>query len=76
VLSMTESADHPQNVARGLFVDTDGIRRPGPAPRFSRTQAVPSDVVAAKGADTTDLLRDSGWTDDEIAHLRAAGAVA
>src|SRR5215469_5210062 len=37
VLSMDEAPHHPHNVARGVFVDLDGVTQPGPAPRFSRT---------------------------------------
>ncbi|MEO5492654.1 MAG: CaiB/BaiF CoA-transferase family protein [Sphingomonas sp.] len=35
VLSMTEAAQHPHNVARGTFVEIDGVMQPAPAPRFS-----------------------------------------
>lgn len=37
VLALSEAPTHPHNVARGAFVDLDGIRHPAPAPRFSRT---------------------------------------
>lgn len=37
VLTMTEALMHPHNVARGVFVDVEGVPQPGPAPRFSRT---------------------------------------
>src|SRR5689334_21925458 len=39
VLSMEEAPHHPHNVARGSFVEVDGVVQPGPAPRFSRTPA-------------------------------------
>ena len=29
--------EHPHMAARGTFVEVDGLRQPGPAPRFSRT---------------------------------------
>ena len=35
VLSMAEAAAHPHNVARGTFVEIDGVTQPAPAPRFS-----------------------------------------
>lgn len=38
VLSMDEAPNHPHNVARGTFVEIDGIVQPAPAPRFSRTK--------------------------------------
>lgn len=34
VLSMAEAAAHPHNVARGTFVERDGVMQPAPAPRF------------------------------------------
>ena len=41
VLSMTEAPNHPHNLARGTFVETDGVLQPAPAPRFVGT---PSDT--------------------------------
>ena len=35
VLSMAEAAEHPHNVARGTFIERDGVAQPAPAPRFS-----------------------------------------
>jgi alpha-methylacyl-CoA racemase len=60
VLSLAEVADDPQLQARGAIVEIDGVVQPGPAPRFSRTE---------------DVLARLGRTPDEIAALRAAGAV-
>ena len=37
VLSLAEAPEHPHNVARGTFVDLDGVVQPAPAPRFSAT---------------------------------------
>ena len=37
VLDLTEAPSHPHNVARGSFVEVDGVVQPAPAPRFSRT---------------------------------------
>jgi crotonobetainyl-CoA:carnitine CoA-transferase CaiB-like acyl-CoA transferase len=39
VLSPLEAHGHPQNRARGTFVDVGGVRQPAPAPRFGRTPA-------------------------------------
>jgi alpha-methylacyl-CoA racemase len=39
VLTLDEAPRHPHNVARGTFVEVDGITQPAPAPRFSRTPA-------------------------------------
>ncbi len=39
VLSMREAAADPHLLARGSYVDKDGVTQPSPAPRFSRTPA-------------------------------------
>ena len=39
VLSLTEAMAHPANVARGVFVERDGVTQAAPAPRFSATPA-------------------------------------
>jgi alpha-methylacyl-CoA racemase len=37
ILSLADAPRHPHNVARGTFVDRDGIVQPAPAPRFTET---------------------------------------
>jgi alpha-methylacyl-CoA racemase len=39
VLRLSEAPTHPQHVARGAFVEIDGVIQPGPLPRFSATPA-------------------------------------
>ncbi len=39
VLTTTEAAAHPHNVARANFFESEGVVQPSPAPRFSRTPA-------------------------------------
>ena len=39
VLSLAEAPRHAHNVARGTFVEVDGMVMPSPAPRFSATPA-------------------------------------
>ncbi|MCB2076597.1 MAG: CoA transferase [Novosphingobium sp.] len=41
VLSLSEAPHHPHNVARGTFVDVNGMIQPAPAPRFLGTPAPP-----------------------------------
>jgi alpha-methylacyl-CoA racemase len=41
VLSLAEAPGHPHNIARGTFVEVDGVIQPAPAPRFSATPAPP-----------------------------------
>jgi len=37
VLSLEEAAAHPHNLARGVFLEHEGMRQPAPAPRLSAT---------------------------------------
>jgi alpha-methylacyl-CoA racemase len=59
VLSMAEAPHHPHNVARGSFVEVDGVVQPAPAPRFSRTPAARPTPPEEVGADARSVLR--GW---------------
>jgi len=52
VLPLSEARAHPHNVARGNFVDIDGVGHPAPAPRFSRT---PSRIHGPAPRDATPL---------------------
>jgi alpha-methylacyl-CoA racemase len=76
VLSMDEAPSHPHHVARGTFETRDGVVQPAPAPRFSRTAPALDRPPAFPGQHTDEVLRDWGFADDEVAALRAAGAVA
>jgi alpha-methylacyl-CoA racemase len=69
VLSMAEAVEHPHNVARGTFVEIDGVPQPAPAPRFSRTPAATPTPPVTPGHDTAEALKDWGFSDDEIASL-------
>jgi len=72
VLSLDEAPDHPHNKARGTFVTVDGIVQPAPAPRFSRT---PSATPTPPEMANAEVLRAWGFSDDEIAALKAAAAI-
>ncbi len=77
VLSFAEAPEHPQNVARGSFVDVPGsIRQLRPAPRMSRTPGEVRPTYAYPGVDTEAVLRENGFADDEIAALADQGTVA
>ena len=76
VLSLTEAVRHPHNLARGLFIDVNGVQQNAPAPRFSRTQNAPVQAPHRAGADTDSVLRDAGFGQEQIAALRAAGGLA
>ena len=75
VLSPWEAAEHPQNAARGTFVEVDGVVQPAPAPRFDRTPAGSPRASRGVGADTDEVLGELGFGDAEIASLRGDGVV-
>jgi alpha-methylacyl-CoA racemase len=62
VLGLEEGPQHPHNVARGTFVEADGVVQPAPAPRFSRT---PPAIAEQPSAD--EMLRAWGLADADIA---------
>jgi alpha-methylacyl-CoA racemase len=76
VLSPSEAPRHPHNVARGTFVETDIGLLPRPSPRFSRTETHVRAKAGLAGADTTWILRNAGFTDDEIDRAHETGMVA
>ena len=75
VLSLAEAPEHPHNIARGAFVEVGGALQPAPAPRFSRTPAHVARPAPNPGQHTTEVLADWGFDDDEVAELRASGAI-
>jgi alpha-methylacyl-CoA racemase len=60
VLSMAEAPTHPHNVARGTFVDVDGLVQPAPAPRFSRTPSAVQGPPGGTGEDAAKILDEWG----------------
>jgi alpha-methylacyl-CoA racemase len=76
VLSLAEVPEHPHVKARGTFVEVDGVKQPGPAPRFSRTPAVIERPPAFPGEHTDAALADWGFGASELAELRKSGAIA
>jgi alpha-methylacyl-CoA racemase len=75
VLSLDEAHLHPHNVERGTFKTINGVLQPGPAPRYSRTEAAIQGPPAHPGQHTDDVLKDFGIPESDIAKLREAGAV-
>ncbi|MDH3745747.1 MAG: CoA transferase [Acidobacteriota bacterium] len=75
VLSFGEASEHSHNKERRTFVDFDGITQPAAAPRFGRTPSELRRPPSERGADTLAILRDSGFSSEEIARLLAAGSV-
>jgi alpha-methylacyl-CoA racemase len=73
VLSLAEAPRHPHNVARGTFVDVDGVVQPAPAPRFSRTAPQKPTAPALPGDHTLDILVGLGFDEEAIAELLGSG---
>ena len=76
VLTVSEAMEHPHLVARGTFVESGGLRQPGPAPRLSGTPGSIRRPPPHEGQHTDELLDELGLGVDEVSALRAAGAVA
>lgn len=76
VLTMSEAAAHPHNVARGTFVEVAGDLQPAPAPRYSGTQTAVPQPAPMPGSDSDAVLAALGLSPDECSALRAAGTIA
>ena len=64
IISISEAAEHPHLVARGTFVQQDGMLQPSPAPRFSRTGAsIGAPPSPSAGSDTRAALAAWGIAD-------------
>lgn len=70
VLRMGEVPSHPHAKARGIVVEQDGVLRPAPAPRFSRTPA----TLPPRGGDAQ-ALQGWGLDETELTRLRASGVL-
>jgi alpha-methylacyl-CoA racemase len=75
VLGLAEAPYHPQNRARGSFVEVDGAVQPAPAPRFSRTVPQTPGAPALPGDHTVALLAELGLSDDAVRELTVADVV-
>jgi alpha-methylacyl-CoA racemase len=75
VLSPWEAHEHHHNVARGTFVEIEGVVQPAPAPRFSRTPSSISRPPPVAGQDTDEVLADWGIDSGRVERLRSAGVV-
>ena len=71
VVPLTEAYEHPHNVARGTYVERDGLVQPAPAPRFSATPAELTTPPSRTGADTRDAL--TAWGVDDVDGLVERG---
>ncbi|HET8603183.1 MAG TPA: CaiB/BaiF CoA-transferase family protein [Marmoricola sp.] len=74
VVPLTAAVEHPHNLARGTFVQRDGLVQPAPAPRFSRTSPTLTTGPSKAGADTRDAL--TAWGIEDVEGLLESGAAA
>ncbi|WP_243794425.1 CaiB/BaiF CoA-transferase family protein [Saccharopolyspora gloriosae] len=80
LLTLREALQHPQVLENGIIteVETGGDRSArilGNLVKLSRTPATVRRGVPGLGEHTESVLQESGFTDVEIAELRASGAV-
>jgi len=75
VLTGTEASQHPHNVARGSFIEVEGILQNAPAPRFSATSPDCPSPPPSPGRDTKKVLSEAGYTADEIEQLIESAVV-
>ena len=78
--SIGDAMVDPQVVHAGLFVDVDHpdsgpLRLVKSPPRFSLTPVSLRAMPPKRGEHTDDVLREYGYSDDEIAALRSGGAI-
>ncbi len=74
VLNFSEAPRHPHNVARGTFLDIDGVVQPAPAPKFSRSEPAVG-VPPHAGEHSDEILQALGLDPADVARLREVGAV-
>jgi len=75
VLTMAEAPAHPQAVARGTFVEIEGVVQPAPAPRFQRTPAGRPAPPRPVGDGGRAALLDWGIAAEQIEALIAAAVL-
>ncbi len=75
VLTLAETVEHPHHHARDTFITVDDVVQPAPAPRFDGHPPTSPRPRRAPGADTLEVLGESGFSPSEIESLLADGVV-
>jgi alpha-methylacyl-CoA racemase len=75
VLDMAEAPHHPHNQARGTFRELDGYPQPAPSPRFASGNADFRRGAFFQGEDTINVLKEVGYSAEEIQRMIDAGQV-
>ncbi|TLP72572.1 CoA transferase [Pseudomonas nitroreducens] len=81
MLSLAEAVEHPQLIERGVVTRVPngrgGEQRQVACPiRFSAGLPEPRHIGAALGAHTADVMAELGYTDEQVAALKAAKVIA
>jgi alpha-methylacyl-CoA racemase len=75
VLNLDEAPYHPHNVARGTFLETEGVRQPAPAPRFSRTKPATRPPLSITEEEKKKNLLEWGFNPEEVTALLRSGMI-
>ena len=75
VLSLAEAPDHPHARARQTHVMAGKLRRPAPAPRFSRTEAQVSEPAQRSPETVSAALQRFGIKDAAVSALARSGII-
>lgn len=75
ILALDEVGSHPHNQERALFVNIDGVSQPAPAPRLSRTPGKALKPEGPRGSNTREILKELGYSNEELQSLFSAGVV-
>ena len=81
VYSLDEMMDDPQMRHRGTVqnvghIDGEPVRQVGIGPKLSKTPGAIRSLGSVTGQDTEEVLKETGYSSEEIASLRQQGAVA
>jgi crotonobetainyl-CoA:carnitine CoA-transferase CaiB-like acyl-CoA transferase len=81
LLALDELWEHEQTAAVGTIRQFDHavmgpIRQPRPAPLFDGEEQPVAPWAPTIGQHTSEILREAGWSDEEIKQLRADGVIA
>ena len=75
VKNLREAFDDPHVEARGMrLVDAEGQEHIGIPIRFGREPGQARFTLPQIGEHTEDVLRECGWSEAELEHIRGAGA--